>query len=62
MSTSEMKKIIHEKVEKLNDAQLNELDNYITRINNLPAGEWDLSDHIENIVSERAEVLKKLAQ
>lgn len=62
MSTSEMKKHIQEKVENLNDAQLIELDNFITKINNLPGGEWDLSNHIDSIVNERDEVLQKLAK
>lgn len=62
MSIAEMKKKINEKVETLNETQLKELDNFINKINSLPAGEWDLSAHINNIVSERAEVLKKLAK
>lgn len=62
MSVAEMKKKIYEKVEALNEAQLKEVDIFINKINNLPAGEWNLISHVENIVNERAEVLKKLAK
>ena len=62
MSVAEMKKKINEKVDTLNEAQLKVVDIFINKINNLPAGEWNLLSHVENIVNERAEVLKKLAE
>ena len=62
MSVDEMKKIINEKVETLNEAQLKEVDMFISKINNLPAGELNLMKHVKDIVSERKEVLKKLAK
>ena len=62
MSVDEMKKVIGEKVNTLNEAQLKELDAFINKINELSANEWDLSGHVENIVNEREEVLKKLAK
>ncbi len=62
MSVAEMKKAIAKKLEKLNEAQLKELDIFINKINSLPANEWNLSEHVDNIVNEREEVLQKLAK
>ncbi len=62
MSVEEMKKAIGEKVDTLNEAQLKELDSFINKINGLSANEWNLSEHVKNIVNEREEVLKKLAK
>lgn len=62
MSPAEMKKTILEKVDTLSEEQLVELREYIDRINNTRVKEYDLLPHVENIVSEREEVMKKLAQ
>ena len=62
MSVTEMKKTILEKVDSLSEKQLIELREYIDRINNPAVKEYDLLRHAESIMSERAEVLKKLAQ
>ena len=62
MSVEEMRKLIKEKIETLNESQLKELDNTISRINSTPVEEWDLGEHVKNIVAERQEVLKKLAK
>ena len=62
MSLSEMKKVINEKVEGLNEAQLKEVDTFINKINSIEPGEWDLTKSVNNIVKEREEVLKKLAR
>ena len=62
MSIAEMKKNIIEKVEKLTDAQLAEVNRFVDSMNTVPAKEYDLMPHVENIVSEREEVLKKLAK
>ena len=62
MSISEMKKEIEEKIETLNEVQLKEVEIFINRINNIPTGEWDLEEHVKNIVEEREELLKKLAK
>ncbi|MDQ6609954.1 MAG: hypothetical protein M3Y85_09060 [Bacteroidota bacterium] len=62
MSVAEMKKTIIEKVERLTEAQLIELNNFVDAINKLPAKEYDLLPHVESIVKEREEVLKKLAK
>ena len=62
MSVTEMKKKINEKIDTLNEEQLKEVDIFITKINNLFTDDWNLLSHVENIVSERAEVLRKLAQ
>jgi DNA-binding ferritin-like protein len=58
MSVAEMKKAIAEKLEKLDETQLKELDIFINKINILPANEWNLSEHVKNIVNEREEVLQ----
>ncbi len=62
MSVAEMKKTILEKVDALAEEQLIELKEYIDRINNTGIKEYDLLPHVENIVSEREAVMKKLAQ
>ncbi len=62
MSVAEMKKTILQKVETLSEEQLTELKQFIDTINNSSAKEYDLLGHVENIVSEREELLKKLAQ
>lgn len=62
MSVEEMKKAISEKVETLTEEQLMRVSNYIDSINQTPGKECDLLPHVEDIVKEREEVLKKLAQ
>lgn len=57
-----MKKAIIEKVEGLSEEQLIQVNQFVDSINNTPAKEYDLLPHVENIVKEREEVLKKLAQ
>ncbi len=62
MSIEEMKKNIIEKVEMLTEEQLVQLTKYVDAINQETAREYDLFPHVENIVKERGDVLKKLAQ
>jgi len=62
MSVAEMKKTILEKVETLTEQQLVELNHFVDSINQTPPKEYDLLPHVESIVAERQEVLKKLAQ
>jgi hypothetical protein len=62
MSVAEMKKTIIEKVETLSEEQLTALNTFLDRVNNGQSKEYDLLQHVESLVSEREEVLKKLAQ
>lgn len=62
MSVAEMKKKIIEKIDTLSEQQLDEVNEFVSRINKLPGKEYDLLQHIDSIMSERADVLKKLAQ
>ena len=62
MSVAEMKDAIKEKIETLDEPQLKELNNFIDRIISIPVGEWNLEEHVKNIVEEREELLKKLAK
>lgn len=62
MSVAEIKKTILEKVDTFSEKQLIELKEYVDRINNPTVKEYDLLRHAENIMSERKEVIKKLAQ
>lgn len=62
MSAAEMKKTIIEKVDIMSEKELSELKQFIDKINHISVKEYDLLPHIESIVSEREEVLKKLAQ
>jgi len=57
-----MKKAIIEKVETLTDQQLIEVNLFVDAINKNEPKEYDLMPHIDNILNEREEVLKKLAQ
>ena len=61
MSVAEMKKIIREKVEKLNEDQLKEVTSFI-KMHNAPVSEWNLTDHVNSIMNERQKVLQKLAK
>ncbi len=62
MSVAEIKKTIIEKVDTLTEEQLVQLNEFVDSINKIPAKEYNLLQHVETIVAERAEVLKKLAQ
>jgi hypothetical protein len=62
MSVAEMKKAILEKVETLTDQQLIEVNLFVDAINKNQLKEYDLMPHIDKILNEREEVLKKLAQ
>ena len=62
MSVAEMKKSILEKVETLSEEQLIEVNQFVDSINQPPSKEYDLLPNVENIVTEREAVMKKLAQ
>ncbi|MCY7423084.1 MAG: hypothetical protein LH478_15235 [Chitinophagaceae bacterium] len=62
MSVAEMKEAIIEKVQALSEEQLLQLNQFVDSINKLSPKEYELLPHVENIVAEREEVLKKLAQ
>ncbi len=62
MSVAEMKKIILEKIDSLSEKQLADLTQIIEDINNPQPKEYNLMEHVENIVSEREDVMKRLAK
>jgi hypothetical protein len=62
MSVEEMKKTIKEKVEASTEEQLVQVNQFVESINKVSSKEYDLLPHVQNIVSEREDVLKKLAQ
>ncbi len=62
MSVAEMKKTILEKVETLSEQQLTDVNQFLDKINKMPGKEYNLLQHVEKIISERSDVLKKLAQ
>ncbi len=62
MNAAEMKKTIIEKVHTMSEEELSELKQFIDKINHISVKEYDLLPHVESIVSEREEVMKKLAQ
>lgn len=62
MSVAEMRKTVLEKVETLSEQQLLKVNQFVDRINEMPGKEYELLEHVKNIVSERSEVIKKLAQ
>ena len=57
-----MKKTIMHEVETLSEEQLIELKQFIDKINDTSVKEYDLLSQVDSIVSEREELLKKLAQ
>lgn len=59
---SRNEKQLLEKVETLSEEQLIALNQFVDRINNIPVKEYDLLSSVDGIVSEREEVLKKLAR
>jgi hypothetical protein len=61
MSVTEMKKEINDKINKLDETQLKMVEKFIEKIN-LQTSEWDLQKYVNEILSERVEVLQKLAQ
>lgn len=62
MSIVEIKKEINSKIDNLNEAQLNAVKEFIKKINLSKETEWDLKKYLSEIMDERSEVLKKLAQ
>ena len=62
MSVAEMKEAILKKVESLSEDQLTELKHFVDSFNKQSTKEYDLLPHVESIVAEREEVMKKLAQ
>lgn len=61
MSIAEMKKEINDKINRLDESQLRMVEKFIEKINS-QISEWDLKQYVSEILNERAEVLKKLAQ
>lgn len=62
MNVAEMKKEINAKVDRLNQYQLEMVEQFIEKINSIKDEEWDLKKYMNDIINERAEVLQKLAQ
>ncbi len=62
MNSMDIKKEIIQKVEKLSDEQLIQVNNFVDNINEASPKEYDLLAHIDTIMLERSEVLKKLAE
>lgn len=61
MSVDELKKKLTKQVETLSEDQLLQVQDFLKSLTQ-SSREIDLSSHVDNIVNERAEVLKKLAQ
>jgi hypothetical protein len=61
MNVAEMKKEIHDKINKLDESQLKMVEKFIEKIN-LQTSEWDLKKYVDEILNERGEVLQKLAK
>lgn len=62
MSIAEMKKEINAKVDRLNQHQLEMVEQFIEKINSVKGQEWDLKKYMDDILTEGADVLEKLAQ
>ena len=61
MAIDEIKRSLQEKLAHLSIEQLQEVDRFIDHINPIPAEEYDLLAHAEDVIAERENVLKKLA-
>lgn len=61
MNVAEMKKEIHDKINKLDESQLKMVEKFIEKIN-LQTTKWDLKKYVDEILNERGEVLQKLAK
>ena len=62
MSVAEMKKKIIEKVETLSESELLQIHTFIDGISKTDKKDFDITKHIDSIITEREEVLRKLAQ
>lgn len=62
MSIAQMKKEINAKIDELSETQLKAVDEFIEKINLAKKKEWNLKMHLDDIMNERSEVLKRLAQ
>jgi hypothetical protein len=62
MSTAEMKKLLHEKVDAMDDNQLKLVKEYIQLINDDSSVRLSVISHAMEIIKERSIVLEKLAQ
>lgn len=61
MSTAELKKILHEKIDSLDDEELKRLQSMLNEINSEPV-EWNLREEANQIINEKSELLSKLAK
>jgi len=61
MNVSEIKKEINNKLNSLGESQLKTVDKFIEKIN-ASSSEWDLKKYVDEILIERADVLKIVAQ
>jgi hypothetical protein len=62
MSGAEMKKILKEKVDCMNEKQLKLVNDYVELINKESSARISVITHAMEIIKERDAVLKKLAQ
>ena len=61
MSTAEIRKILHDKIDTLDDEELKKLQSILNQINAEPV-EWNLREEAKQIVNEKTELLSKLAK
>ena len=62
MSVAEMKKILLEEVNNLNEDKLKQVKKFIDAINDLPIEQSVYAKHAQDTIKERSNVLAKLAQ
>ena len=58
MGIAEMKKEINAKVDRLNQHQLEMVEQFIEKINSVKGQEWDLKKYMDDILNEKATFLK----
>ena len=62
LNVEEIKRQINSKMDGLEKDQLKMVEEFVEKINSLNVNKWDLSQYVDGIVNQRAEVLHKLAQ
>lgn len=62
MAPEEMKKKVKLKIDAIDESQLKLVVDFIEKVESSKVKEWKLMKHIDEIIEERGDVLKRLAR
>lgn len=62
MVADEIRKTVKSKIDAMDESQLKMVADFIEKVESSKAKEWDLMKLVDEIIEERRDVLKKLAQ